>query len=146
MNLNKIAASIILSLCFFSGHAQSTDLYKTIVALDSTFFDAYNHCDMGKQAEFYSDSIEFFHDKGGLETSKKKILEDTKKNICGKITREIVNGSIEVSPIPGYGAVELGSHQFHNLKENTTSKPSKFVIVWKNDDGKWTIAKVISLH
>lgn len=146
MDLHKISITILLSFCFSTSHSQSNELYKTIVALDSTFFDAYNHCDMGKQAEFYSDSIEFFHDKGGLETSKKKILADTKKNICGKVTRQIVKGSIEVSPIPGYGAVELGSHQFHNKKENTTSRPIKFVIVWKNDGGKWTITKVISLH
>lgn len=146
MNLHKIAALIILSFCFYSGHSRSNELYKKIVALDSIFFNAYNHCDMEMQAEFYSDSIEFFHDKGGLETSKKKILEDTKKNICGKIIREIVKGSIEVSPIPGYGAVELGSHQFYNLKENTTSNPGKFVIVWKNDAGKWKITKVISLY
>lgn len=146
MNLYKIATTLLFSFCHFNSYSQSTDLHKTIVALDSTFFDAYNHCDMTKQAAFYSDTIEFFHDKGGLETSKKKILEDTKKYICGKVTRELVKSSIEVSPIPGYGAVELGSHQFHNKKENTTSPPSKFVIVWKNDNGKWTITKVISLH
>lgn len=101
---------------------------------------------MEKQAAIYSDSIEFFHDKSGLETSKEKILADTKKYICGKVDRVLVKGSIEVSPIPGYGAVELGSHAFHNKKENTTSHPSKFVVVWKNDNGKWTITKVISLH
>lgn len=101
---------------------------------------------MQTQAEFYSDSIEFFHDKAGLETSKERILADTKKNICGKINRILVKGSIEVSPIPGYGAVELGSHAFYNVMDDATSKPSKFVIIWKNNHGKWTITKVISLH
>lgn len=146
MNVYKLTTTLLLFFCFSSSYSQSSDLYKTIAGLDSTFFQAYNDCDLEKQAEFYSNSIEFFHDKGGLDTSKKKILEDTKKYICGKVTRELIKGSIEVSPIPGYGAVELGSHRFHNKKENTISDPSKFVIVWKNNEGNWTITKVISLH
>ena len=146
MNFPKILASIILSFCFYIGHSQSTDLYKKVVELDSIFFAAYNNCDMVKQAEIYNDSIEFYHDKGGLQTSKKEILADTKKYICGKVNRKLIKGSVEVSPIPGYGAVELGSHSFYNIEENTTSKPSKFVIIWKNDNEKWTITKVISLH
>jgi ketosteroid isomerase-like protein len=144
--VHKIIFTLFLCFTFYSVHAQSTELYKTVVALDSTFFQAYNDCDMAKQAEFYSDSIEFFHDKGGLQTSKKKILEDTKAYICGKVTRKLVEGSVEVSPIPGYGAVEIGSHSFYNRSENITSKASKFVIVWKNNNGKWIITKVISLH
>ncbi|HSU29370.1 MAG TPA: nuclear transport factor 2 family protein [Chitinophagaceae bacterium] len=129
-------------------HAQdTTGLHKTIVKLDSLFFDAYNTCNIEKQAAFYSDSIEFYTDKNGLETSKKVILENTKKYICDKVTRELIKGSIEVSPLPGYGAAELGSHLFHNSQEkNDVPHPSKFVIIWRNKDGKWTITKVISLH
>src|SRR5687767_6496994 len=94
----------ILSICFSDSYSQSKELYKTIVKLDSIFFDAYNNCNITKQAEIYSDSIEFYHDQGGLIKSKQVLLEGTKKYICGKVTRELVKGSIEVSPIPGYGA------------------------------------------
>jgi hypothetical protein len=63
---------------------------------------------------------------------KDKILAVTKKYICGKATRELVQGSVEVFPIPGYGAVETGLHKFHNKQQNNvTSKPCRFVIVWK---------------
>ena len=140
---------IFLSIiCFsYTAHAQSNDeLYKTVVKLDSIFFHAYNNCDMVAQTAIYNDSIEFFHDRTGLETSKKNVLASTEKYICGKVERILVPGSIEVSPLPGYGAVELGQHMFHNKTENSTSKPSKFVIIWKNTNGKWTITKVISLH
>ena len=133
----------VSSICF----SQSKELYETILKLDSTFFAAYNTCDINKQQAFYSDSIEFYHDKAGLETSRKAILESTQKYVCGKVTRELVIGSVEVSPIPGYGAVELGSHMFHNNQEkNDKPRPSKFVIIWKNTKGKWTITRVISLH
>jgi ketosteroid isomerase-like protein len=147
MNRRNALIVIIILIINLSGHSQTPDLYKTIVKLDSTFFNAYNTCDLTKQAAFYSDSIEFFHDKSGLETSKKKILEDTKKYVCGKVTRELVQGSIEVSPLPGYGAVEIGIHMFHNNQEkNDTPHQSRFVIIWRNQNNRWTITKVISLH
>jgi hypothetical protein len=42
------------------------------------------------QADFYADDIEFYHDQGGLTTSKKEILESIRRNICGKVTRVLV--------------------------------------------------------
>jgi hypothetical protein len=44
-----------------------------ITVMDSTFH-AYNSCDMDKQALIYGDSLEFYHDKGGLMTSKQERL------------------------------------------------------------------------
>ncbi|MBS1534309.1 MAG: nuclear transport factor 2 family protein [Bacteroidetes bacterium] len=115
--------------------------------MDQTFFDAYNQCDMKKQEAIYAADIEFFHDKGGLMTSKKELLEATQKNICGKVTRILIPGSIEVYPINHYGAVEMGFHRFYNNQEpNAESKPSKFIIVWKKENELWRIAKVVSLH
>jgi ketosteroid isomerase-like protein len=126
----------------------SQELHDQIVQLDSTFFNAYNTCDIDKQASFYSDSIEFYHDKTGLSTSKKDLLEATKKNICGKVTRELVKGSIEVYPLKGFGAVEIGMHNFHNNqeKEQTPSHPGKFIIIWQQTGKDWKIFRVVSLH
>lgn len=126
----------------------SQELYDTIVNLDSVFFDAYNTCNIDVQSAFYSDSIEFYHDQGGMITSKQDILDATKRNICGKVTRELVKGSIEVYPISGYGAVEMGLHKFHNntQKENSPSKIGKFVIIWQHKDDQWIIKRIISLH
>jgi hypothetical protein len=121
-------------------------LYDTIVYLDSVFFNAYNTCNMELQADFYADNIEFYHDQGGLMTSKQEILDAIRRNICGKVTRELVKGSIEVYPIGTYGAVEMGFHKFHNLVEGTVSRGGKFVVIWANDAGKWKVSRVVSLH
>jgi hypothetical protein len=121
-------------------------LYDTIVYLDSVFFNAYNTCNMELQADFYADNIEFYHDKGGLMTSKQEILDAIRRNICGKVTRELVKGSIEVYPVGTYGAVEMGFHKFHNLVEGSVSRGGKFVVIWVNDAGKWKVSRVISLH
>src|SRR6185503_14403875 len=133
----KFLSTFICFIIFQNANAQQNDLYKKIAQLDSIFFKAYNECDIVTQQEIYSDSIEFYHDRGGLSTSKADIIESIKRNVCGKVTRELVKGSIEVSPIPGYGAVELGSHMFHNSQEpGQVPKPSKFVIIWRNKDNK----------
>ena len=87
---------------------------------------------MEKQAEFYSEDLDFFHDKGGLSTSKEEVLSGIKNNICGKVTRTLVEGSIEVYPIKDYGAIEIGYHKFYNNQEpNAISKPSKVIMSGK---------------
>ena len=123
-------------------------LYNTIVLQDSIYFNAYNKCDMDKQTAMYDADIEFYHDKGGLMTSKKELLEAIKKNICGKVTRELVPGSIEVYPIKDYGAIEMGLHKFHNNqeKENSPSHAGKFIIIWQQKNNEWKIKRVVSLH
>jgi hypothetical protein len=124
-------------------------LYATILRQDSLFFTAYNTCSVHLQeyADFYADSLEFYHDKGGLSTSKKGVVESTKKNICGKVSRELVAGSVEVYPIANYGAIEIGFHRFHNSEEpNAPSRPGRFVVVWHRTDKGWKITRVISLH
>lgn len=126
----------------------SQSLYDTIVKWDSIYFTAYNTCDLDKQRNIFSDSLEFYHDKGGLSTSKSEIMEALQKNICGKVTRELVPGSIEVYPIKDFGAVEMGMHRFHNNLEPgaSPSHAGKFVIIWQHLNDTWRITRVISLH
>ena len=124
-----------------------TVLYNEIVGMDRQFFDAYNSCDLETQEAIYADDIEFFHDKGGRSDSKADLIQKTKDNICGKVQRELVANSIEVYPIPDYGAIEIGLHSFHNNEEpDAISTPSKFICFWRKDEEKWKMAKVVSLH
>ncbi|WP_461629883.1 nuclear transport factor 2 family protein [Labilibaculum euxinus] len=125
-------------------------LYDTIVKLDSIFFEAYNTCNLklDKYGTFFSENIEFYHDQGGVMTSKQDIISATQKNICGKVTRELVKGSIEVYPIKDFGAIEIGLQKFHNNQEpiGTPSKVGRFLIVWENKNNEWKIKRVVSLH
>jgi hypothetical protein len=121
-------------------------LYDTIVYMDSIWEDSYNNCKLDKQEELISEDLEFYHDQGGLMTSKKALIEALKKNICGKVTRELQPGSIEVYPIPGYGAVEMGYHRFHAKNDTGSGHYAKFVHLWHRENGRWKITRVISLH
>jgi len=126
---------------------ESSALYKTVAALDSKYFKAYDNCDLETQASLMSDNIRFFHDKGGLETSKENLMLALKNNICGKVTRHLTDGSLEVYKIPNYGAVLMGRHGFKNNREpNATFKDAKFVSIWKQTGSNWQMTEVISLH
>lgn len=116
--------------------------------MDSILFEAYNNCRLKVFASLISDDIEFYHDRGGLTTSKKDLIDAVKNNICGKVSRELLTGSIEVYPIPDYGAVQMGAHRFYNNQEKTSgpSSFSKFVHTWHRENGRWKLARVISLH
>lgn len=127
---------------------ENKELYDAIVYHDSLFFDAYNHCRMDEMRAMISEDVEFYHDKGGLSTVKADILNAIEKNICNKVTRELIKGSIEVYPIKGYGAIQMGQHRFYNRLENpgVASRPGKFVTTWQNKDGLWKMTRIISLH
>lgn len=123
------------------------ELYDEIAAMDKKYFDAYNTCDLETQAALIADDIEFYHDQGGLSKDKSALILSIKANICGKVTRELVPGSLEVYPIPDYGAVSMGYHRFHNSEEpDQESLPSRFITIWRNDAEKWQMARVVSLH
>tara|TARA_R110000737_G_scaffold259389_1_gene267957 strand:- start:73 stop:525 length:453 start_codon:yes stop_codon:yes gene_type:complete len=150
MGLFKIL--IIITLVLVSNilkgqDAENKALYDTIMDLDKTYFTAYNDCDMKTQSEFYDDDIEFYHDMGGLATDKAELLKSIEKNICGKVTRTLIEESVEVHSIKDFGAVQIGMHKFYNNQEpNAISKPTKFIVIWKNTDTKWLMSRVISLH
>lgn len=150
MSLFKIV--IIITLVLVSNILKGQDaedkaLYDTIMDLDKTYFTAYNDCDMKTQSEFYDDDIEFYHDMGGLATDKAELLKSIEKNICGKVTRTLIEESVEVHPIKDFGAVQIGMHKFYNNQEpNAISKPTKFIVIWKKTDSKWLMSRVISLH
>ncbi|MGB3799118.1 MAG: nuclear transport factor 2 family protein [Lewinella sp.] len=124
-----------------------TALYEAIMEMDRRYFDAYNNCDLETQAMIYSDSLEFYHDRGGLATSKPIILQSIEENICGKVKRFLLPETVEVHPIPGHGAVEIGYHRFENAEEpDAPSVPSRFVTVWQEVAGQWYMSRIISLH
>jgi hypothetical protein len=139
--------SFFASIALYAQNKPKSELFRTIAHMDSVYFNAYNSCDMETQARIYSDSIEFYHDESGLETFKKNLLNAIKENICGKVSRELIPGSMEVYPLPGYGAVEIALHRFINHAEHDhVSEPSRFIVIWRHRDGKWQITRVISTH
>ena len=119
------------------------ELTQVITALDKQLFDAYNTCNIEKLGTLVTDDLEFYHDKTGLAVGKQPFLDAIKKNICGKVTRELIQGSLEVYPLHGYGAVEIGVHRFRHPGDSDVGE-AKFVQLWQYKDGAWKISRVIS--
>src|SRR6266404_7059980 len=121
-------------------------LYQTIQSLDTQLFDAYNRCDLDKFGSMLAEDLEFYHDKTGLARTGKALVEGVKNNICGKVTRELVPGTLEVYPLANYGAVEIGVHRFHHSGHEETNGVggAKFIQLWQEKDGAWKLARVIS--
>jgi ketosteroid isomerase-like protein len=129
-------------------NAQAQDhpdpLYGTIQALDAKLFNAVNNCDLAVLGSMVSDDLEFYHDQTGLSVGKEAFLTAIKQNICGKVQRTLLENTLEVYPLNGYGAVEIGIHRFHHPNEPDNVGDAKFVHIWHNNNGVWKITRVIS--
>lgn len=127
-----------------SGIPAGDQLTATVTALDSALFNAYNHCDLASFARYIAPDVEFYHDKGGLTRTRAKLVESIKNNICGKVRRELVAGTLEVYPIKDFGAVEIGTHRFCELGTGHCAGAARFIHLWQYNGGNWQITRVIS--
>jgi hypothetical protein len=129
-----------------SSTASSSQLFQTIAALDKELFGAIDRCDMDAFGAMWAENAEFYHDKTGLMVGRQNIVDAVKNNLCGKVKRELVPGTLEVYPMQGYGAVEIGVHRFLHpwAQDHGEVGEAKFIHLWQYKDGKWQITRVIS--
>lgn len=127
------------------------DLTRKITTLDAQFFTAYNTCDLATVSSFLAEDLEFYHDQSGLSIGRQATVDALKKNVCGKVHRDLIPGTLAVYPLNGYGAVETGIHLFCDPKSlGATGKcgdgsgAARFTHLWRNKDGIWIITRVIS--
>jgi ketosteroid isomerase-like protein len=119
-------------------------LFQTIQSLDNKLFDAYNHCDLTTLASLVSEDLEFYHDKTGLARGRQSFLDSIRNNICGKVTRELVPGTLQVYPLAHYGAVEIGTHRFHHPGHDDDVGEAQFITLWQKKGDAWHVTRVIS--
>ncbi len=145
-----ILLSIALVVVSATTNAQSSSdisaLRAEIASLDSSVFSSFNNRDVQKFKGYFSEDLEFFHDKGGL-TGYAHTIEflQTLANSKSDLKRELVTGSLEVFPIPGYGAMQIGAHRFTHTENNRIESATfKFVHIWRKNNNSWKITRVIS--
>jgi hypothetical protein len=63
--------------------------------------------------------------------------------VCGKFRRELDLQSFRVFPIPGYGAMAIGTHRFCHTP-TTCEGVGEFTTVWKETAGVWKITRALS--
>jgi len=119
-------------------------LTETVAELDKKLFDAYNTCDLNTLGSLVSEDLEFYHDKTGLAIGRQTFVDSIKNNICGKVQRALVPGTLEVHRLAGYGAVEIGVHTFHHPGDPGNLGIAKFITLWRLKDGAWQLTRAIS--
>lgn len=122
------------------------DLTVTVMRLDRELFDAFNARVLDRMMRSFAPDLEFFHDKEGLQTY--DVVRDAFAKLFAQdngMHREVVPGTVEVYPLPGYGALETGRHRFcHREDGKEICATFSFAIVWRQHDGKWEAARVLS--
>jgi CubicO group peptidase (beta-lactamase class C family) len=135
-----------------SGHlalgAQVGGLRNQILSADRQLFDSYNTCDTVQFSRSLAPDLEFFHDTTGLtghdwnvSALEKRCTETTKYH------RTLDEESVQVFPVPGYGALEIGTHRFYEHRADGSEKLDAtpgFANVWKATVDGWKLSRVLS--
>lgn len=123
-------------------------LFETIATLDTEVFAAFNACSdpaqFDKHAGYFAPDVEFYHDTGGVTWTRDAMLANTKQYVCGHFRRELITGTLEVFPVKEFGAIARGSHRFCQFDSGQCDGMADFTIVWRQQDGQWTITRVLS--
>ena len=124
----------------------SNQLYNTIRLQDSLLFAAFNTQNLAFMKTFFSPSLEWFQDNGGLINYDTVFINFAQMYTRPyKLTRTLIEGSLEVHPIKDYGAIEIGSHQFKHIENGKLEIGTfKFLMIWKEPNDQWQITKVVS--
>ena len=136
MNATNCAARILLLSMICSGDlvAQNKTVdheMKEVLGLDSTFWQHYNNCNIDAMRSFFTDDIEFYHDKGGILNGLDNFLSTSKRNLCSndnfRLRRDAVAGSVKIFPMKEgdklYGAILSGQHVFYVLEKRKRTSP-----------------------
>lgn len=153
--MKKILIFLVGIMAFVSHAAfaqvqpKDKQLYQTIAQMDSVMFGAFNRQDLDVLKTVFATDLEFYNDGGGV-TGYQETINNFKamfaRNKTSNLRRELVPGTLEVYPVPGFGAIEVATHRFihtENGKEEVGTL--KFVQTWRYKDGKWQATRVISL-
>jgi hypothetical protein len=138
-------ALLVATATTASAHAQTpNDLDTQSRKLDTELFAAYNDCDLAAFGALLAPDIEFYHDKGGLMLGRQPVVDAVQKNICGKVRREPIEGTLTTYPMDDYGLLQLGEHRFCTADTNTCTGTARFVHLWRHADGAWQAMRIIS--
>ncbi|MFT5238027.1 MAG: hypothetical protein ACI9AT_000143 [Ulvibacter sp.] len=136
---------------------KSSELFQQLKAADSLLFNiGFNTCSMAPFETLISENFEFYHDKGGITTSKAEFIQAFKDGLCKspetyQSRRELVKGSLEVFALKNngklYGAIQNGRHQFHEKSvgsPETKGNIARFTHLWLLEDGVWKLIRSLS--
>lgn len=124
---------------------QPEQLKEAIIEKDGQFWQAYNQCNVDQMVSFLTEDLEFYHDKNGLTKGLSSFKEALVQGLCAngpQLRREVKEGTVQVFPLKGVGAIISGEHYFY-----VGDRPdglAKFTHVWTYKSGSWKMSRVLS--
>lgn len=133
----------LATTCFAQDSVRSGQLYDELARMDGELFEvAFVTCSAEKFRALFTEDAEFYHDRTGASYGDAvRTLKSCPRD--NGVTRTLVPGSLEVYPMRGYGAVQIGRHIFAR-KGEPGSEAAQFVHLWKRDGDTWRLARVLS--
>ncbi|MBK6265657.1 nuclear transport factor 2 family protein [Marivirga sp. S37H4] len=160
VNFQPLLVILLFFLNTISVNAQtnskdSQSIYDELAIKDSLMFKiGFDQCDLTMVKSLINEDFEFYHDIGGIDSSREDFINTMRRNLCpngeNAIRRELVQGSLKVFPLYDngvlYGAIQTGSHRFPQADSHTSENNSaaQFMHLWLLKNGEWKISRVLS--
>ena len=131
-------------------------LTAAIAERDAELFSVmFDRCEPEALSDIITTDFEFYHDKAGRMAGREAFVGDyaagceaKKAPDAWRSRRELVAGSLKVYAIPGYGAVEEGTHLFYERRGDGPERlvgRARFSIVWTLEDDHWRAGRALSI-
>ncbi|WP_296616321.1 nuclear transport factor 2 family protein [Sphingomonas sp.] len=132
------------------------DLRTAVAAADAALFKTFfEECEPAKLDAMLTPDFEMYHDRDGVVARDGKAMvalytkqcEAKKAPDAWRSRRELVADSLNVEPVPGFGAIEEGNHVFYERKGDGPEKlvgRAHFVQLWQMTSSGWRLSRVLS--
>ena len=136
-----------------AGPVATKELFDELAEKDRMLYDAvFNTCDLQALRGLVTEDFEMYHDKSGMPAKSASQFVMNIRDLCDRrswgedypVKRELVEGTLEVYPLDGYGAIQTGTHRFYRLGGGPPVEISRFTHIWKKDADGWKLARTMS--
>jgi hypothetical protein len=131
-------------------------LTGAIRARDSEIFELiFLGCDPARLRTMLTPDFEMYHDRGGVVARNAETFVAEHDRACRerqapdawRSRRELIASTLNVHPVPGYGAIEDGEHQFYERRGDGPERlagHARFTQIWALTADGWRLARVFS--
>ena len=135
---------------------QGEALATALTARDAEFFSlVFDGCDPERLAAMLTPDFEMYHDRDGVVARSSEVFVRQYGENCvarqapdaWRSRRELVTATLNVHPVPGFGAIEDGEHLFYERPgdgpEHLAGR-ARFTQLWQLTPEGWRLARVFS--
>jgi hypothetical protein len=131
-------------------------LTEAIRARDAELFQLmFEGCDPARLATLITPDVEMYHDRDGVVARSADAFVEGYRRWCTerqqpnawRSRRALVAETLNVHPVPGYGAIEDGEHVFYERQGDGPERlvgRARFTQLWALTPDGWRLARVFS--